>query len=179
MAIYDCYNIRYNTANAQLEMNTGAETWIPVPDSVTPGELAVPNTQIIVGNVSGVGAAVAMSSGATISNTGAVTLGNAAVTGQAITGYVSGAGAVSATDTILQAFNKLNGNDGLKLNLTGGTLTGGLIITSTVAGFLPPRMTEAERDLIAAPAEGLIVYNLTSHKLNLRVAAAWEVITSA
>jgi hypothetical protein len=32
------------------------------------------------------------------------------ITGQLITGYVSGAGVVAATDTILQAINKLNGN---------------------------------------------------------------------
>jgi hypothetical protein len=40
----------------------------------------------------------------------ATTLTNASVTGQPITGYVSGAGTVAATDTILQAIQKLNGN---------------------------------------------------------------------
>jgi hypothetical protein len=35
---------------------------------------------------------------------------DAGVTGKLITGYVSGAGTVAATDTILQAINKLNGN---------------------------------------------------------------------
>jgi hypothetical protein len=34
----------------------------------------------------------------------------AAVTGKLLTGYVSGAGTVAATDTILQGVNKLNGN---------------------------------------------------------------------
>lgn len=41
---------------------------------------------------------------------GAVTLTNSAVIGKVLTGYVSGAGTVSATDTILQAIQKLNGN---------------------------------------------------------------------
>lgn len=41
-------------------------------------------------------------------NTSAFT--DAAVTGKLITGYVSGAGVVAATDTILQAIQKLNGN---------------------------------------------------------------------
>ena len=41
-------------------------------------------------------------------NTSAFT--DAAVTGKLITGYVSGAGVVSATDTILEAIEKLNGN---------------------------------------------------------------------
>lgn len=40
----------------------------------------------------------------------AATLTNASVTGQPITGFVTGAGTVGATDTILQAFNKLAGN---------------------------------------------------------------------
>lgn len=49
---------------------------------------------------------------------------------------------------------------------------------TTLQGFLPPRMTSTQRDAITSPAEGLIIYNLTTHKLNLRVAAAWEAITS-
>jgi hypothetical protein len=40
-------------------------------------------------------------------------------------------------------------------------------------------MTEVQRDAISAPAAGLVIYNTTTNKLNLRVAAAWEVITSA
>ena len=40
----------------------------------------------------------------------ATTLTNSAVIGKVLTGYVSGAGVVSATDSILQAIQKLNGN---------------------------------------------------------------------
>ena len=55
---------------------------------------------------------ISLTGEATGSGTGsfAVTLGNAAVIGKALTGYVSGAGTVTATDTILQAIQKLNGN---------------------------------------------------------------------
>lgn len=48
-----------------------------------------------------------------------------------LTGYVSGAGTVAATDTVLQAFNKLNGNDGLRALLTGGVFTGATSITTS------------------------------------------------
>lgn len=41
---------------------------------------------------------------------GATAISAATVTGKALTGFVSGAGTVSATDTILQAFNKIVGN---------------------------------------------------------------------
>lgn len=54
-----------------------------------------------------------------------------------------------------------------------------LTVTSSTGGLLFPRMTEVERDAIAAPAAGLVVYNTTTNKLNMRAAAAWEVITSA
>ena len=47
---------------------------------------------------------------ATSSGSNAVTLTNSAVIGKVITGYASGAGTVAATDTLLQAIQKLNGN---------------------------------------------------------------------
>lgn len=55
---------------------------------------------------------ITLTSEATGSGTGsfAVTLSNAAVIGKVLTGYTSGAGTVAATDTILQAIQKLNGN---------------------------------------------------------------------
>jgi hypothetical protein len=49
----------------------------------------------------------------------ATTLTNSAVIAKVLTGYTSGAGTVSATDTILQAIQKLNGNDSTNANLTG------------------------------------------------------------
>lgn len=54
-----------------------------------------------------------------------------------------------------------------------------LHLSSTTMGFLPPVMTTAQRDAISTPAEGLMVYNSTTHKLNVRVAAAWAEVTSA
>ena len=47
------------------------------------------------------------------------TLTNSAVIGKVITGYTSGAGTVADTDSILQAIQKLNGNDATNANLTG------------------------------------------------------------
>ncbi len=42
-----------------------------------------------------------------------------------LTGYTSGAGTVASTDTILQAIQKLNGNDATNANLTGPITSGG------------------------------------------------------
>ena len=53
-----------------------------------------------------------------------------------------------------------------------------IAVTSTTSGFLPPRMTTEQRDAIATPAEGLQIYNLTTHKINFYNGTAWETVTS-
>ncbi len=63
-------------------------------------------------------------------------LANAAatdITGQLITGFVSGAGTVAATDSILQAINKLDGNIAAKSPTAGSTsiVTLGVVTTGT------------------------------------------------
>ncbi|MEZ5902405.1 MAG: hypothetical protein R3D88_03725 [Alphaproteobacteria bacterium] len=46
-------------------------------------------------------------------------------------------------------------------------------ITSTTRGFLGPRMTTAQRDLIAAPATGLTIYNTTTNTTDYWNGTAW------
>ena len=48
-----------------------------------------------------------------------------------------------------------------------------LDVTSTTKGFLPPRMTGAQRDAIAAPPAGWMLYNSTTNKHQVRTDAAW------
>jgi hypothetical protein len=74
---------------------------------------------------------------------------------------------------------------------TGGEIAGNLTIggstidassqlevRSVTKGFLPPRMTTTQKNAIASPASGLVVYDTTLGKLCVRGAAAWETITS-
>jgi hypothetical protein len=60
-----------------------------------------------------------------------------------------------------------------------GTLNGSAAvqINATDRGFLPPRMTTTQRNAITSPAEGLMIYNTTTAKLNV-FTTAWEAITS-
>jgi hypothetical protein len=53
-----------------------------------------------------------------------------------------------------------------------------LDITSTTRGFLPPRMTTTQKNAIASPATGLVVYDTTLNKLAVYTGAAWETVTS-
>ena len=50
-------------------------------------------------------------------------------------------------------------------------------LTSTTKGFLPPRMTTAQRDAITSVPAGLMIYNTTTNKLNVYT-TAWEAVTS-
>jgi len=64
-----------------------------------------------------------------------VTADNADVIGKVLTGFASGAGTVAATDSILAAIQKLNGNDGQKQPLDSDltTLAG---LTATTDNFI-------------------------------------------
>ena len=44
-------------------------------------------------------------------------------------------------------------------------ISGGLTMTSTTKGLLPPRVTTVERDAISSPAEGLLIYNTDLNEL--------------
>lgn len=63
----------------------------------------------------------------------ATTLTNAPVIAKVLTGYVSGAGTVSASDSILSAFQKINGNDALKAPIASPTFTGTATIPTLAA----------------------------------------------
>ncbi len=49
-----------------------------------------------------------------------------------------------------------------------------LELSSTTKGFLPPRMTDGQRDAISSPATGLGIYNTTTNKPNLFNGTAWK-----
>jgi hypothetical protein len=60
---------------------------------------------------------------------------------------------------------------------TTGPLASALLdLTSTTSGFLPPRMTTAQRDAIASPATGLVVFNTTTNALNLYNGTTWVAV---
>jgi len=48
-----------------------------------------------------------------------------------------------------------------------------LEVKSTESGFLPPRMTTEQRDMISNPVEGLQIFNITTKCLNYRVGNSW------
>src|SRR3990167_10281384 len=48
-----------------------------------------------------------------------------------------------------------------------------LDISSTTKAFMPPRMTTTQRDAIASPTAGMVVYNSTTNVLNFHNGTSW------
>jgi hypothetical protein len=115
---------------------TGLTVTAPINGSITGTAGSVTTIPNLTGEVTSVG--------------NATTLSNTAVINKVLTGYTSGAGTVAATDNILQAIQKLNGNDALKAPLTSPSFTtpslgvatatsvnaSGAITATTLAGTL-------------------------------------------
>ncbi len=68
-------------------------------------------------------------------------------------------------------------NEGLS---TGGSNEASAVIqsVSTDKGWMFPNMTEAQRDAINAPAEGLVIFNTTNDALSVRSGGVWKVIST-
>ena len=71
----------------------------------------------------------------------------------------------------------LLGNGSLSIGSTTDIPSAQLQINTTTKGFLPPRMTTTQKNAIATPAAGLIVYDTTLNKLCVYT-TAWQTITS-
>jgi hypothetical protein len=67
---------------------------------------------------------------------------------------------------------------GAYFNTTSVNASAILQADSTTKGFLPPRLTTTQKNAIASPTAGLVVYDSTLNKLCVRTASAWETITS-
>jgi len=66
----------------------------------------------------------------------------------------------------------------LLLGTTTNAASSILTMESTTQGFLPPRMTTTQKNAIASPATGLVVYDNTLNKLSVFTGLVWETVTS-
>lgn len=114
---------------------------------------------------------------------GIITLGNDAVTDFSrlqFGGTTSSFPAIarSSTNAVICLANATAGA-GLGVGMASATgLAASAILQadSTTKGFLPPRMTTAQRDLIATPAAGLVIYNTSTNVLNFYNGSVWGAV---
>ena len=82
---------------------------------------------------------------------------------------------VRTMNTISNGFQTVNaafsGNVGI--GTTNPVITAALDVSSTTKGFLPPRMTTAQRNAISSPAEGLTIYNYDTKCLEFYNGTYW------
>jgi hypothetical protein len=72
--------------------------------------------------------------------------------------------------------NSTSGN--ILINTTTDVASSKLTIESTTQGVLFPRMTTTQKNAIASPATGLVVYDNTLNKLSVFTGLVWETVTS-
>jgi hypothetical protein len=120
-----------------------------------------------------------------VSSDGVVRWGNSIESGNS-TGQLSWDTDLVFINAALNLGFRTGGTDRMRIFNTGnvgiGTTTDVassiLTLASTTKGFLPPRMTSAQRTAIASPATGLIVYQTDGVEgLYVKKAAAWAMIS--
>jgi hypothetical protein len=77
-----------------------------------------------------------------------------------------------------------NGDERMRIDTVGNVGIGTtspnanaiLDVSSTTKAFMPPRMTEAQRDAISSPTAGMVIYNSTTNVLNFHNGSAWGAV---
>ena len=132
------------TGNASTATNvayTGLTGTVPTWNQNTTGNAATVTTNAnLTGGVTSIGNAATVITNANLTGDvtsvgNATTLTNDPVIAKVLTGYTSGSGTVAATDSILQAVQKLNGNDALKANLISPSFTTPILGVATGTSF--------------------------------------------
>jgi hypothetical protein len=82
-------------------------------------------------------------------------------------GMIMYADGISGTKTLW-----VNGSVGI--GVLGNNASARLQVDSTTQGFLPPRMTTTQKNAIASPATGLVLYDSTTNKLQCYNGSTWN-----
>jgi hypothetical protein len=91
--------------------------------------------------------------------------------------FIAPSGTAGTNITFTQPMT-INSSGNVLIGTTTNAASSKLTVESTTQGFLPPRMTTAQKNAISSPATGLVIYDTTLNKLCVRTASAWETITS-
>jgi len=161
------------TTNANLTggvTSVGNAATVVTNANLTGGVTSVGNAATVITNANLTGGVTSVGNAATVitnanltgeatSVGNAATLTNSAVIGKVITGYTSGAGTVAATDTLLQAIQKLNGNTaaiagGASLSNDTATATNVYPVFAAATSGTPTTVYTSNAKLLYKPSTG-------------------------
>jgi hypothetical protein len=196
------------TGGSVIEMTVANR--VPYFVTESPAAIAVLAATAACFGGGGGGTFTALSGEATSTGTGgATTLSNSAVIGKVLTGFTSGAGTLAATDSILQAIQKLDGNvaastaiaespdtntfvestnTGINFQVNGvsvGTVTETAGVPKwTLNGILDPTVYAGTPITTAArnaltPVEGYLIYNTTTDQYEFYNGSTWLPVGSS
>jgi hypothetical protein len=80
----------------------------------------------------------------------------------------------NGTQWVVNNSNIHNNGAGVGIGTSSPNTSAKLEISSSTQGFLPPRMTTTQRDAIASPAIGLVIYNTSTNCLNFFIGSGWN-----
>jgi hypothetical protein len=175
------------TASSQVQfysVSATANVWETSNDTMIVSKLKLPS--ITAGSVLKVGAAGIVAAATTDDLADGTTkffFTNARVIASTLDGFVAAAGTVTAADTVLQAFQKLQavaaGLSTTYLALAGGTLTGTLKFSGVAnPGLVVNQLTSTQLLALAMTGNnGCILYDTTNNLLKAYINGAWKTIT--
>jgi hypothetical protein len=126
----------------------------------------------------------AIGNGAVVTASNSIQLGNTSVTDVKTAGTITAASYKTPTGTSSQY---LMADGTVSTGILSSTITNKLVVgsasettssavleaNSISKGFLPPRMTNSERNAISNPAEGLMIWNTTENEINVFNGSLW------
>jgi len=92
--------------------------------------------------------------------------------------FYGGVGSGGNSGDIFVQHNNTSKRGNLIIGSNTRTASAIVSIASTTQGFLPPRMTTAQKNAIGTPVAGLMIYDTDLNKLCVYTGAGWETITS-
>lgn len=109
----------YNISIQTIQVNSGTKinpNWVSIGNSqnTTTQNTILNSGKLFIGDINNVAKEVLISGEASLTNLGVLTLNNAAVISKTLTGYTVDSGPIHASNTLIQAIQKLDGNQLIK-----------------------------------------------------------------
>jgi len=186
-------NLRFN-GTTFVRDNTGVGSWMISQScgndvanhffrirNINPNVGTINSSAFVIGGSGNVGINREPVSGVGVSVSGSIGV-DGLIIDQSVNRYVlglaSGSLRLTLNDAAQPVFQIANSSStAIVFNSTNSYASAQLAIDSTTRGFLPPRLTTTQKNAIASPTAGLMVYDTTLNKLCVYT-TAWETITS-